>query len=540
MKKILTFFGILWILIITASYFITYPLPYFTRHLIEISLLCIITFLSFQIGYFLLKKFNFNFNVFLEIAASIGIGLAFFSLITFFLGIFGILYKPVFYILLSILLVLSLINFRHKINLKMPKLDLWGFLSIFTILIFIISAFIGAMAPPTFYDSLVYHLSIPSQYIKNHKIFYIDYNLYANFPQNIEMLYTMALILYNDILANLLHFIYFPLTLLLMYGFFWGKSEKNIPLLSILTLVTTPAIVLLAYGTYIDLGLTFYLFLSFVLLIEWINTNNNKLLILTGLLCGFSIGIKYTAVISVFIFSLIVLYTCLKEKRNIIKPVLLFLSSIILVISPWLIKNYIFTNNPIFPFYIFSETPLYIKKYLTHVSSHGTYGFLSFVCLPWDLTMEGTKFGGGFDFVGPLFLIFLPVLLFIKNTDKIMKICMFYLITFFLLWSTTARVLRFLIPIFPIAAVVFSVCIFQFLNTENKWTKNITGFLFVIIVISNFSLLLYIQNSFSPGLYFFGNITREKYLSRFVGPNNFYPAVKFMNETFDNNSKTLF
>lgn len=541
MKKIFFFLTFCWIVIIIWSYFLKFPLPNFAQRISELFFLFVLLFISFQIGNFLLNKFDLALSTYLKISFSIGGGLAILSLITFFLGILGFLHKPVFYILLLILLILSLKNFTYH---KKTEPHLFNLQEIFLTIIFFVFfaiALIGALTPPTFYDSLVYHLSVPLQYIKNHQIIKINTNLFSNFPQNIEMLYTLALILCNDILANLIHFIFFPLTSLLIYGFLREKYNNKISVFASLIFSTTPAVVMLASGTYIDLGLAFYLFLSFVSLIKWTETSQNKWLILSGLMCGFSLGIKYTAIISAVIFILIIFYISFSKKQNIFSNTALFGIPAFLVFLPWFLKNYTFTGNPVFPFYIFGVAPEHIQKYLLHVSQHGTSGILDFINLPWNITMEGVKFGGGFDIIGPFYLVFLSVLFLIPKMDKLAKLCFAYLMLYFFFWSLSAKVLRFLIPIFPVAAVVFSVCIFEFTEGSRNLIKNIVKIILSVIIISNFAVLIFIQNFVTPLPQLFGNITKNDYLSsRVLNPNNFYPAVKFMNETFDANSKTLF
>ncbi|MFA5778932.1 MAG: glycosyltransferase family 39 protein [Elusimicrobiota bacterium] len=540
MKKIFYFLTFCWIIIVIWSYFLRFPLPNFAQHLSELFFLLVLLFVSFQIGNFLLNKFDSSLSTYLRIPLSIGCGLAILSTITFFLGIFGFLYKPVFHILLLILFILSLKNFIYQNNLEIPKLKFQGTFLTITFFVFFAVSFVGALTPPTFYDSMVYHLAIPLQYVKNHRIIEIESNIFSNFPQNIEMLYTMAIILCDDILANLIHFVFFPLLTFSIYGFLREKYDGKMSIFASLIFAITPAIVMLASGTYVDLGLTFYLFLSFISLMKWMETSLNKWLVLSGLLCGFSLGIKYTAGISAIIFILIIFHTAVSKRENIFSKIILFVSSAFLVFLPWLVKNYIFTGNPVFPFYIFGNAPDYIQKYLSHVSQHGTSGIADFLNLPWNITMEGIKFGGGFDIIGPFYLVFLPVLFLITKTDKLVKISFAYLILYFFFWSISAKVLRFLIPIFPVAAIVFSGCIFKFIK-ESNLIKNIVKIILSAIIISDFAVLLFIQNFVSPLPQLFGNITKDDYLSsKVLNPNNFYPAVKFMNETFDANSKTLF
>ncbi|MDD5687982.1 MAG: glycosyltransferase family 39 protein [Elusimicrobia bacterium] len=537
MKKIFFYVIFIWIVLILFCYFLKYPLPNFMERFWEILFFSIIVFISFQVGNYLLSKFSSYLNTSLNIAFSIGVGLSIFSIIIFTIGIFGILYKSLFYILFLVLLVLSLLRIHNLKKLELPKLSSNNNI-LYIFFIFLGIAFIGALTQPTFYDSLVYHLAIPLQYIKHHKIYNIDTNIFANFPQNIEMLYTMSLLLYDDILANLIHFLFLPLTLLLIYDFLRNIYDNEVSIFASLIFITTPAVILVSCGTYIDMGLTFYLLLGFIALLEWIKTSERKWLVLSSLLCGFSLGIKYTASISIFIFILLILYNCILTKKNVFSILTLFIIPMFFVFMPWLIKNYIFTKNPIFPFFVFGEIPLYVQKYLEHVSSHGISGSMSLITLPWDLTMNGVNFGGGFDIIGPFYLVFLPILLLIRKTNKIIKLCFFYMVIYFFLWSFSARVLRFLIPVLPIAAIVFSACIYE-LNIE-KLFKHIVKIIFIVIIVSNLCILLFIQNYVGSALYLSGNMSKDEYLCRFINPNNYYPAVKFMNETFNSKSKTLF
>src|SRR3989339_1002560 len=207
MKKLYLFLGFVWTTLILISYFILtsrsieYSASNFAERIIELSFFCIILFTSLQIGNFFLNKLNINLTASLKISLSVGLGLACFSMITFFIGIFGVLYKPVFYILFLILVLFSIVNIKYLTNIKPTGLTRKEISFIFIFSVFLSVAFVGAMTPPIFYDSLAYHLSLPMQYVRNHKISGISTNLFANFPQNIEMLYTMSLVLYDDILA---------------------------------------------------------------------------------------------------------------------------------------------------------------------------------------------------------------------------------------------------------------------------------------------------------------------------------------------------
>ena len=62
-----------------------------------------------------------------------------------------------------------------------------------------------ALAPEEFYDSLVYHTSDPFNWIKAHKVYFIKYNFFSNFPFTFEMLFAAGMMLGSDVIARLLH-----------------------------------------------------------------------------------------------------------------------------------------------------------------------------------------------------------------------------------------------------------------------------------------------------------------------------------------------
>src|SRR5262245_1328529 len=63
----------------------------------------------------------------------------------------------------------------------------------------------GALAPPTAGDALCYHLEIPKRFVEHGSIEYLPLTDNSLFPFQMEMLYTLALLLGMPLLAPLLH-----------------------------------------------------------------------------------------------------------------------------------------------------------------------------------------------------------------------------------------------------------------------------------------------------------------------------------------------
>ena len=81
--------------------------------------------------------------------------------------------------------------------------------------------------PPTAFDATVYHLPLAKLYAREHQLVYGEYFRVPVFPQNMEMLFTLALLLYDDIFAQLIE------TLMLESGFLDrvnpGRAMPSLP-----------------------------------------------------------------------------------------------------------------------------------------------------------------------------------------------------------------------------------------------------------------------------------------------------------------------
>ncbi|MFC2061473.1 ArnT family glycosyltransferase [Elusimicrobiota bacterium] len=215
----------------------------------------------------------------------------------------------------------------------------------------IISSYIPALQS----DALQYHLLIPRYYMAEGRIFNLSQIVrYSVFPQLMEYIFLLGMLLKSDAVARLLHTGFGVFTALAVFSFTGRYFHKKTALLAMLLFTVSPVVRHLSGTGMIDLGLAFYFIMSGYVFMRWMETAEKKWLILFAVFCGFSFSVKYTGILSLLwlpcglIFKkLINKDFMLKDKlKDTIIPILLFL----LIISPWLIKNYIYTGNPVSPF----------------------------------------------------------------------------------------------------------------------------------------------------------------------------------------------
>jgi 4-amino-4-deoxy-L-arabinose transferase-like glycosyltransferase len=252
---------------------------------------------------------------------------------------------------------------------------------LFSILIFLLAALVIATiilgsVPPVDRDGLTHHLFVPKLWLKHGGIYEIPEIPFSYYPMNLDLLYTIPLYFGNDIIPKYIHYLFALLTGLLLYRHIKKRLGVEYGLLGALFFLSVPIIVKLSITAYVDLGVVFFSTASLLLLLNWAEQNFNwRSLALAGLCCGLAAGTKYNGLISVVVLTLLVpiIYqqNALKEKQHNGKALLwgcVFGIAALTSLSPWLIRNYAWTGNPIYPLH----NSLFLKLGQSYDSQQGT------------------------------------------------------------------------------------------------------------------------------------------------------------------------
>ena len=264
-----------------------------------------------------------------------------------------------------------------------------------------------AALPPTFYDSLVYHLGIPNLYLQSGGFIPTPQFVYANTFIYYEIALIPAVFL-GDLVPRLFHFFLGALFVLSVADEaveHWGVKKR---LHLILALVSLPMTLFLLVTCKNDLVGAIFIFLA----ISQARRENWKL---AAAFWGFAVGIKYFNLLPLAAFLLV---TVKPWKKADLKKLALMALVIILVVSPLLLKNFHFTGNPFFPF-LYKAFPAAFWdgdrfNRLQEDVGKMVHAPADLVRLPYSLSFFNHGYGG---LVGPLFLIFLPFLLLGKPRD---------------------------------------------------------------------------------------------------------------------------
>jgi len=302
---------------------------------------------------------------------SAGIGLGFFSLVILAMGLAGVLNRTTGVALLLISAAAGLIDLlfvRTPIAIEVDDTDRrWRWL-LLLIVPFAALAIVGANIIPAVlwkpidphpYDVMCYHLQVPREWYESGRIVPLKHNVYSFFPFAAEMNYLLAMHLRGGpwaamYLAQLMSFSYMALAVLSVAT---AMPNRRSGLIAAVAMTAIPWTTMLASIAYNESALLFYESLAAAWFIRASRTRSNFIrdMAIAGLMAGFAAGVKYTAAPLVLVaFPLATLAAAAMQRdRAIFKSAITgaaiaFLAGL-LSFSPWLIRNAIWSGNPVFP-----------------------------------------------------------------------------------------------------------------------------------------------------------------------------------------------
>ena len=430
--------------------------------------------------------------------------------------------------------------------------------------------------PPISRDALTHHLAIPKLYLKHGGIYEIPDRPFSYYPMNLDLLYLVPLYFGNDIIPKLIHFFFALLTAWLIYGYLKKRTDSRYALLGALFFLSIPIIVKLSITVYVDLGLIFFTTASLLLLLKWIETEKIHWLILSGIMCGLALGTKYNGLISLLLLTLSVPVIYLrhpwKKPQTQLKSLghtVLFVLVALVIFSPWMIRNYLWTQNPLYPLYnqwfkpaTFQTTETQIEG--QEVESNSTLKPFTLRKVVykesgWEIiTIPIRIFFAGKDddpkrFDGKLnpFLILLPLLLIIgfrnQSTELRFEIKFFSsfsaLFILFVFFQQDMRI-RYIGSVIPLLVILSIIGLYN-LNTfllkipSQAYNKLLSTFQLVIISLFLLYNILYIAKQFNildPFSYMTGKIDRGNYIERFRPE---YEVIRYANHNLSKTDKVI-
>ena len=162
-----------------------------------------------------------------------------------------------------------------------------------------------------------------------------------------------------NIIPKFIHFGFGLLTAWLIFDYLRRRVSLAYALFGVLFFLSIPIIVKLSITVYVDLGLIFFSAASLFLFIKWLESGFKlRFLFISAVFCGLAMGTKYNGLIVFFLLTLFVPFAYSRYRKNenpgsfkTAGHAAIFAIIALIIFSPWMIRNYIWTNNPIYPLY---------------------------------------------------------------------------------------------------------------------------------------------------------------------------------------------
>ena len=445
------------------------------------------------------------------------------------------------------------------------------------VLFIIVLSIVAGSVPPVSRDALIHHLAVPKRYLQNGGMFEMPSMVFSYYPMNIDLLYMLPLSLGNDIFPKYLHLTFAVLTALLLWNYLKSRCGDFWGLLGAILFLTTPIIFKLSSVAYVDLGLVFFSFASILSLLRWRTTVfKAKYLIISAIFGGLALGTKYNGLLVVLILMLLLPWLFLKGQHDaksllsnrgilrLIRVQLFFLCIALFLFSPWMIRNYRWTGNPVYPLYnrIFTMSTASVEQDIRPSQPELNLFFIrraiygetwpQILSIPFRIFFQGQD-GSPRHFDGKLnpFLGIFPIFAFIRRkSDKVsVRQEKYYFLWFsilYLIFALFAFVyrIRYISVVIP-PLVVLSVFGLHNLGLFARQTKSLLGYYFLrscfcgLVLISlyvNFDYMLERFKHIEPLAYLSGQVSRNEYISRY---NPEYPLVVWANNHLPSDSRVL-
>ncbi|MBI5246413.1 MAG: phospholipid carrier-dependent glycosyltransferase [Elusimicrobia bacterium] len=419
----------------------------------------------------------------------------------------------------------------------------------------LIAALWMCLVPPHQYDSLVYHLALPQAYVREGRLFAPPGIVYTHFPQNGEMLFTLALLLGSDLLAQM--YMWLSTALSIWWVFALGRREAPMSaiLLASLFISTHAAVLLMSSTTYVEPLVMLWITAAALSFERWRQLapeggEARGWLILSALFTGLALGTKYYAGIGAAAFGLRLLYAwAFDRRRERVEDLLLFTGIVSALFAPWLIKNWICVRNPVFPFLYkyFENTGTgwnaeLAAGYFRVLVEYGHVGgfFHSLINLPILLLRNPLRFGGGMDVLGDLgwdvILWLLPLGAWAASKNKTLRGLLLFCFLWGAAWFSSGVVLRFLTVLVPILALLGACGLVRLWEQLAPWARWAVGSSLAVMTAAHVFLFAFVHSTFGSGSTAFGLEKREDFLTRRL---DYYACADWLKTHAAANDKVL-
>ena len=279
--------------------------------------------------------------------------------------------------------------------------------------------FFNSMAPEASPDGAGYHLGFVARYFREHGFHRVTWSIYASLSEGAEMLFLFAFAFGRHSAAAMVHLAFLIALVWQMIAYSRRAGFPMPGVCAALLVFASPVVGIDASSAYNDVALACVAFTLFYLLQLWDVARSTRLLMLIGLVAGFGYAVKYTACLGVlYAIGFVAIRgagpwpaksqaapSAWVPRAVVSAPrcAAIVSASAAVMILPWLIKNWLWVQNPLSPFFNQIFPNPYVTTSFENAFRHdlATYDLPSRWMIPWAVTISGRLAG----VLGPVFLL---------------------------------------------------------------------------------------------------------------------------------------
>ncbi len=408
--------GLIWFILVIGVYFVFHKpfTPEIALQLVEIFWNAVIALAVWctagGLGHRLLRKIKILPLEGFSIQTAFGLGIlgTVWLMIGATLG-FGWIQGSILGLVLIVLLFKDMQAWMQQLtdlNMACKESGWFGKLLGLEILVILFLTLTMAIAPPVRFDALVYHLRLPDLYLNHGRFYYVPDNMFWGMPQTGEMLFAWASSIAGFPAAATVGWLSGLTALIGLFGLLRTNLGLNAAWSGLASLLSGITLAISLSWGYVDWLVILFGTAFLIGLQLWVSQRTTGALYVAGAFAGMALATKYTAGILIVAGMGFIIWKAFREKQlqGILGPLLQFLVPALIIFSPWLIKNFVATGSPVYPFLWPAGAMDQIR--LEFYQGGRPWGsWLDTIFLPWRATIVGIEAAPGYSAsIGPLLL----------------------------------------------------------------------------------------------------------------------------------------
>ena len=518
------FFQALWLCLFALALILYYrwqiPLRFIATNLFPLVAALIHVLALAGIGWPLMRAVIKNAEKWIEFLASFAFGIGLTGIFVFSLGLMGD-FDPLLFALWEIAgMIFFLIALRTwwPLSIQPVHWNMWNALGTAILLLILVAELPFVVAPEISTDAIAYHLLIPKMYLAHGGLYHLTLFVEAYYPSLAEFNYVPLLSLTNEIVCKAFHFWSGMLLLILLAQFIKRVSPASNRWLAPALFLSMPITAIHIAWAWNDFLYTYLVLLALYFLLRYHESDkvSGRDLLIAGVFSGLASWTKYTFVLFFFTAVLILLLGSRRWKWK-IQHYPLFFFGIGLIAPFWMLQNWMFTENPFYPFLnrIF-RSPFWTEnadRYFHNALRQWEiphWNWLTYLTFPVQMTMKPRLI----DVHPGILPLILAPLLFYKTNNASVRFLKVFVGCCMFVWLFIHTENR---SLFSVFAVLFCIAVIALeeLRFASKRMRFLMAAGILLTACTNFFVASFtMYHLFDPFPYFLGRETAAEYRTR--------------------------